>query len=481
MWRLWQTTLKKKVENNPNHAPSGDSKGGQFSKGDGAGSGDDKKDDTKKDTPNTNLKTKGKFSKPEWKEPAIQAVNKAIDSTPEHLKQYTGKITITDRPGNSGDIARGAGYHPLTDEITIHPSGDHDYNVGLLTHELSHREYSHLTSKQRTEWETSDIMKEPVSTYTQKILQDKGDKKIKKGVMNVNTFRDEQYAELSRIIHTKQSKYLAQITTKTLDKQIAFFKTMSKTEESKCPDCGEDVALSGDHSRADIDKKKKKIAKVPRGFEFNEALDEHWQSITEVLNQRKLAKIWGELKPSQRRDLLKKLKVDTKLADLDFKDLSDANKTTLSTLDKSEFATALTVVLGVGLAGLALNILDAPIDKPVSKIKDEPIPKDTPVKKDDPTPKDEPVKKPEPTSKDDPIQKDKPVDTKTDDRQPSFNQPSSFVGQVEYFPDELSMNIRLNNKLYSFCNVSERLYDSFEGAGSKGAFFNREIKTLHDC
>ena len=83
-----------------------------------------------------------------------------------------------------------------------------------------------------------------------------------------------------------------------------------------------------------------------------------------------MAKIWGELKPSQKKGFIKKkLKVDT-LADLDFKDLSDANKTTLSVLDKTEFATALSVVLGVGLAGLALNILDAPIDKPVSKIKD---------------------------------------------------------------------------------------------------------------
>ena len=207
----------------------------------------------------------------------------------------------------------------------------------------------------------------------------------------------------------------------------------------------EDVALSGDYSRADVGKKKKKR------FEFNETLDEHWQSITEVLNQKKLAKIWGELKPSQRRDLLKKLKVDTKLADLDFKDLSDANKTTLSVLDKTEFATALSVVLGVGLAGLALNILDAPIDKPVSKIKDEPIPKDD------------------------------PVNIKTDDRQPSFKQPSSFVGQVEYYPEDLSMEIVLNGKLYAFCNVSERIFDSFEGASSKGAFFNREIRTLHDC
>jgi len=43
------------------------------------------------------------------------------------------------------------------------------------------------------------------------------------------------------------------------------------------------------------------------------------------------------------------------------------------------------------------------------------------------------------------------------------------------------MEIILNGKTYEFCNVSERLYDSFEGANSKGAFFNREIRTLHDC
>tara|TARA_R110000744_G_scaffold276830_1_gene389372 strand:+ start:178 stop:1650 length:1473 start_codon:yes stop_codon:yes gene_type:complete len=51
---LWQTTFKKKVENNPNREPKGDSKGGQFSKGDG-GSGSDK-DDNKKDEPKADPK-----------------------------------------------------------------------------------------------------------------------------------------------------------------------------------------------------------------------------------------------------------------------------------------------------------------------------------------------------------------------------------------------------------------------------------------
>jgi len=118
-------------------------------------------------------------------------------------------------------------------------------------------------------------------------------------------------------------------------------------KESKCPDCGEDVALSGDHSRADI--KKKKVAKVPRGFEFKETLDEHWLNIIQEVRFR------------------------------------------------------------------------------------------------------------------------------------AFTHSSSFVGNVKYDQDEQSMEVILNGKTYDFCNVSERLFDSFEGADSKGAFFNREIKTLHDC
>lgn len=223
-----------------------------------------------------------------------------------------------------------------------------------------------------------------------------------------------------------------------------------------------DVSLVGPFDRADIKKKKKKEisrdtganlpsmrAKKKKHFEFKESHDT-WCSIIsemkpvkETVNQKKLNKIWKELNISQRRDLLRKLKLDTKLADLDFKDFTDKNIDDLTSLDKSEFTNALTIVLSVGLAGLALGILDAPIDKPVDDID--------------------------------------PVNIKTDDRQPSFNQPSSFVGQVDYFPEDLSMEVRLNGKLYAFCDVPERKFDSWEGASSKGAFFNREIKTLHDC
>lgn len=63
----------------------------------------------------------------------------------------------------------------------------------------------------------------------------------------------------------------------------------------------------------------------------------------------------------------------------------------------------------------------------------------------------------------------------------AFTHSSSFVGNVKYDQDEQRMEIILNGKTYDFCNVPERKFDAFEGADSKGAFFNREIKTLHDC
>ena len=63
----------------------------------------------------------------------------------------------------------------------------------------------------------------------------------------------------------------------------------------------------------------------------------------------------------------------------------------------------------------------------------------------------------------------------------SFTHSSSFVGNVLWDRESREMEIILNDKTYHFCRVSERLFDSFEGASSKGAFFNREIKTLHDC
>ena len=131
-------------------------------------------------------------------------------------------------------------------------------------------------------------------------------------------------------------------------------------KESKCPDCGEDVALSGDHSRADVGKKKKKR------FEFVEAIDDSWKEVEHYL-------------------------------------MEDA----LGTNQKSDT-----------------------VGNPEFK---------------------------------------------------AFTHSSSFVGNVLWDRESREMDILLNGNKYHFCNVSERLFDSFEGAGSKGAFFNREIKTLHDC
>ena len=63
----------------------------------------------------------------------------------------------------------------------------------------------------------------------------------------------------------------------------------------------------------------------------------------------------------------------------------------------------------------------------------------------------------------------------------AFTHSSSFVGNVKYDQDNQTMEIILNGTTYEFCNVAERIFDGFEGANSKGAFFNRNIKTQFDC
>ncbi len=64
----------------------------------------------------------------------------------------------------------------------------------------------------------------------------------------------------------------------------------------------------------------------------------------------------------------------------------------------------------------------------------------------------------------------------------AFTHTSSFVGNVKYDQDEQMMEIILNGvKTYEFCQVPERVYDAFEGANSKGAYFNRNIRTQFDC
>ena len=72
-------------------------------------------------------------------------------------------------------------------------------------------------------------------------------------------------------------------------------------------------------------------------------------------------------------------------------------------------------------------------------------------------------------------------ETVTDEAFIAFTHSSSFVGNVRYDDDTSEMRILLNEKAYTFCNVPQRTYDSFEGAGSKGAFFARNIKGQFDC
>ena len=63
----------------------------------------------------------------------------------------------------------------------------------------------------------------------------------------------------------------------------------------------------------------------------------------------------------------------------------------------------------------------------------------------------------------------------------AFTGSSSFVGNVRYNRETQGMRILLNGIPYNFCNVPERIFDSFEGADSKGAFFGRQIKGQFDC
>ena len=63
----------------------------------------------------------------------------------------------------------------------------------------------------------------------------------------------------------------------------------------------------------------------------------------------------------------------------------------------------------------------------------------------------------------------------------AFTNSSSFVGNMRYDQDEQSMTGILSGKHYKWCGVPESKFDSFQGAGSAGAFFNRDIKGQYDC
>ena len=63
----------------------------------------------------------------------------------------------------------------------------------------------------------------------------------------------------------------------------------------------------------------------------------------------------------------------------------------------------------------------------------------------------------------------------------AFTHSSSFIGNVRYNTETQEMRVILNGKSYNFCGVPQRIYDAFEGANSKGAFFARSIRTQFDC
>lgn len=66
-------------------------------------------------------------------------------------------------------------------------------------------------------------------------------------------------------------------------------------------------------------------------------------------------------------------------------------------------------------------------------------------------------------------------------REPAFQHSSSVVGVVVYNPDMNSMQVVLSGKEYNYCNVPFRIFQSFKGAASKGAYYNRSIKGQYLC
>ena len=66
-------------------------------------------------------------------------------------------------------------------------------------------------------------------------------------------------------------------------------------------------------------------------------------------------------------------------------------------------------------------------------------------------------------------------------REEEFTHASSFIGTVTYTIDMQSMEIVINGRMYPYCEVPQRIFDAFKGAGSKGAYFNRSVKGIYEC
>ncbi len=68
----------------------------------------------------------------------------------------------------------------------------------------------------------------------------------------------------------------------------------------------------------------------------------------------------------------------------------------------------------------------------------------------------------------------------TTDREDSFQAPSSVIGKVVWFEDQ-TMTIEINGRVFNYCGVPRRVFESFKGADSKGAFFVRSIRGIFEC
>lgn len=63
---------------------------------------------------------------------------------------------------------------------------------------------------------------------------------------------------------------------------------------------------------------------------------------------------------------------------------------------------------------------------------------------------------------------------------PFFN--STAVKRAEYDPQSMRMTLWFPEmKPYSFCRVPQRIYDGLCTAGSKGSYYNANIRDRYQC
>ena len=180
-------------------------------------------------------------------------------------------------------------------------------------------------------------------------------------------------------------------------------------------------------------------------FQFRESVSE-WvtlpqpKSLRRAVTADQIDLVWDELKVKDRVKLLKELKLDQTIAELDYDRLPKHIQDVFRDMDKNTLLNMIALIVGLTLINIFLNILDVP------KSDYEPEP-----------------------------------DFKDIDLTQDFDHTSSWVGTVTYFPDGANMDINMRGKKYAFCGVPESVYDSFESATSKGKFYHLAIKDNFNC